>query len=298
MSPGRPPRLKHRLEYALFAGAVALGLRLSDTGADRLGAALGRLGYRLGIRRAVVERHLALAFPDRDQRWIRPTARACYEHVGREALAMLRLAGTTPETIRRRVSARGIDRLQAALAEGRGAVIVSGHLGNWEIGAAVLAVHGIPIDVVVQRQANPLFDRAIVNARERLGVRVIDRRHATQRALRSLREARAVAFVSDQNAGRSGAFVPFFGRPASTHRGAALLAIRTGAPLFLAYLRRAGAGYQGFVEPIEIDRSGDTHAAVERLTAAFTAALETAVRQAPEQYFWHHRRWKTRPPGE
>src|SRR5690606_10745319 len=99
------------------------------------------------------------------------------------------------------------------------------------------------------------------------------------------------------NAGRSGVFVPFFGRPASTHRGAALLAIRTGAPLFLAYLRRAGAGYEGFVEPVTAERGGDLDAAVERLTAAFTRALEAAIRQSPEQYFWHHRRWKTAPPA-
>jgi KDO2-lipid IV(A) lauroyltransferase len=294
------PSLAHRAEYALFAGATAVGRRVSDARAARLGAALGRLGYRpLGIRRRLVEEHIRRAFPDRGEDWVRRTAAAAYAHLGREALAMLRMAAVTPDDLRARTTVAGFERFEQALHEGHGVVIVAGHLGNWEIGAALLAARGVPIDIVAQRQSNPLFDRAMLRTRERLGVGVIERSRAAKLALRALRAGRAVAFGSDQNAGRNGVFVPFFGRPASTHRGAALMAVRTGAPVFLAVpLRTPDGRYHMRLQEIETDRTGESDAAVFRLTAAFTAALEAAVRAAPDQYLWHHRRWKTRPREE
>lgn len=130
-------------------------------------------------------------------------------------------------------------------------------------------------------------------------MRPIDRRRAPQLALRSLRAGRIVAFVADQDARGSGVFVPFFGRPASTHRGPALLALRAGSPLFLGYgIRLAPGRFLGHLERVEVDRGGEIDVAVDRLTAAFTAKLEEAIRRAPDQYFWHHRRWKTRPREE
>jgi KDO2-lipid IV(A) lauroyltransferase len=296
----RTPTLAHRAEYALFAGAVAIGRRMGDGPAARFGAFLGRLGYRpLGIRRRLTEAHIRAAFPDRDERWVRRTAAAAYAHLGREALATLRMVGLPAREILARTAVDGLESLEQAIRGGRGVVLVAGHLGNWEIGAAALAARGVAIDVVAQRQSNPLFDRAIVRARERLGIGVIERSRAPRQALRSLRAGRAVAFASDQNAGRAGVFVPFFGRLASTHRGAAVLALRTGAPVFLALpLRGLDGGYLVRLQEIRADRAGDADEAVHRLTAAFTAALEAAVRAAPDQYLWLHRRWKTRPPEE
>jgi KDO2-lipid IV(A) lauroyltransferase len=292
--------LAHRAEYALFAGAVAIGRRVSEPAAARLGAFLGQLAYRpFGFRRRIVEDNLRRAFPDRDLEWVRLTAAASYEHFARETLAQLRTTHLTTAEVLERTTFEGWEELQAAARAGRGVVIVAGHLGNWEIGAAAVAARGMPTDVVVQRQSNPLFDRAIVQSRAGIGLGIIDRRHAPRLALRSLRAGRSVAFVSDQDAGRDGVFVPFFGRLASTHRGAALMAIRTGAPLFLGVPLRVAAGrYSIRVREIRTDRSGQLDDAVQRLTAAYTELLETAIRSAPDQYLWLHRRWKTRPPEE
>lgn len=294
------PSLAHRAEYVLFAGAIAVGRRVSEPIAARLGAFVGRLGYRpLGVRRRLVEDQIRRAFPDRDDAWVRRIAVASYGHLGREAIAMLRMASLTREQLLDRTSIEGYEGFEEAVRAGRGVVIVAGHLGNWEIGAAMLAARGVPIDIIAQRQTNPLFDRSIVDTRRRLGVGVIERGRAPKLALKALRGGRAVAFGSDQNAGKSGLFVPFFGRLASTHRGAALMALRTGAPMFLAVpLRMPEGTYRMRLHPLEADRSGDPDEAVYRLTAAFTAALEVAVRSAPEQYLWQHRRWKTRPPEE
>lgn len=295
------PTLAHWAEYLLLKGVIGVSGVLGEGGAARLGGALGRLAYRpLGIRRELVESQLRVSFPERDEGWIRATAMAAYAHLGREGLAMLRLAALSPAAVRARTELEGLERLQEALGGGRGVVLVTGHLGNWEIGGAALAVRGVPMDVVAQRQSNPLFDRLVVETRERLGLRVIPREQATRQGLRSLRAGRVVALVADQDANQAGAFVPFFGRLASTHRGPAMLALRTGAPLFvgLGMIRTPAGGYRARIEEVVVDREGEVGDVVERLTAAFTARLEAGVRAAPEQYFWQHRRWKSSPPEE
>jgi Kdo2-lipid IVA lauroyltransferase/acyltransferase len=299
MSDERRPTLMHRLEQTLFMGAVQASRVLGDGAAARFGSGLGRLGYfPLKFRRELVEKHLRRAFPDRDAEWIRATARAAYAHLGREAIATIRLARMTREDVLARTTVIGLDAFKQSLAQGKGLVLASGHIGNHEIGAAALSARGIPLDLVVQRQANPLFDAALIASRERLGLGVIDRFQATRLAIKALRGGRAVAFAADQNAGKAGIFVPFFGHLASTHRGAALFAVKTEAPLFLGTSLRTGNRYEVTLQPVEVDRTGDLEDVVYRLTVAFTQKLETVVRAAPEQYLWLHRRWKTRPPEE
>jgi KDO2-lipid IV(A) lauroyltransferase len=151
---------------------------------------------------------------------------------------------------------------------------------------------------VVQRQRNPLFDEALIASRRSLGHGVIDRIKATRLAIKALRRGHAVAFAADQNAGKAGIFVPFFGRLASTHRGAALFAVKTGAPLFLGTSLRRENGYEVRLQRVDVPRDGALDDVVYQLTVAFTARLEAVVREAPEQYLWLHRRWKTRPPEE
>jgi KDO2-lipid IV(A) lauroyltransferase len=295
----RKPTLLDRLEYALFRAALAAANRGSEAAAERWGERLGRLGYRpLRIRRAVVEDHLHHAFPERSTDWIAATAEAAYAHLGRELMAMLRLSRLTAEDITARVRHEvGLDAFHKAYERGHGIVLVGGHFGNWEIGAASLAARGYPVDAIYQPQRNPLFDAAMVEVRRRLGLNLIPRSTASKVALQRLREGRVVAFVADQNAGRSGVFVPFFGRLASTHRGAALMAVRSGAPLFFGAPIRRGEHYLAITQEIATPRADELGEVVHRLTADYTACLENLVRQWPEQYFWHHRRWKTRPPG-
>lgn len=292
--------IRHRAEYALFLLAAGVARLLTDATAAALGAALGRFAYRpIGIRRRVVEEQIARAFPHHDADWIRRTALAAYIHLGREAVALLRLVSLGPEDVVRLTRFEGFERLREVLDTGGGLVLVTGHLGNWEIAGASVAARGVPMDAVAQRQANPLFDRAITRVRQRFGIRMIDRRDAAGPALRALRAGRVVGFLADQDARGSGVFVPFFGRPASTHRGPALLALRARVPLFLGTLERLPTGaYRAVVEEISVQRDGPLEEAVERLTAAFTRRLEATIQRIPEQYFWHHRRWKTEPRAE
>jgi KDO2-lipid IV(A) lauroyltransferase len=291
-------RTKHYLEYAAFRAVLAGSDALGAERAARVGARLGRLGYPLGIKRTVVEENLRIAFPDAVPAERERIARASYEHLGRETMVMLRLAGMSKADVIARTSTVNEDAAAAAVERGRGVVVVAGHLGNWEIGAAMMAARGYPVDVIAKRAANPLFYRNVLSARERLGVGVIDFQRATRQALQSLRRGRAVAFAADQHAGRAGLWVPFFGRPASTYRGPAIMALRTGAAMFLSIPVRLPDGtYRITLEEIAVEPSGDMDADVLTLTRAWTARLEAAVRANPEQYVWQHRRWRAPPAG-
>jgi KDO2-lipid IV(A) lauroyltransferase len=266
------------------------------------GAALGWVaGSLLRIRRDVADANLRLAFPDRSSAWRRRVARASYAHLGREAATMFRMAGMDPQAVVARTDVEGLEELREALTEGRGAVLLTGHLGSWEMGGAAVAARGIPVVGVAKPMANRRFDADLTAARERLGMEIVDTGAAPKRALLALSEGRVVGLVADQNAGRHGLFVPFFGSPASTHRGPALFAVRAGAPLFIgSCIRLPGAEqrYRIRMERVPSPATGDAERDVLLLTEAHTAVLERAVREAPEQYFWQHKRWKTRPEPE
>lgn len=295
----RRPTLAHRLEYGLFAVASSLLNALPRRTALALGAAVGRLGYSLlRIRRDVVEQNLRIAFPDRDDAWIRSTAREAYAHLGREMVEMLRAARRGRDAVLGNTVIEGEDLLRAALEEGRGAVLLTGHFGNWEMSAGAFGSRGYPVDVLIQRQRNPLFDRAIIDARHGIGMELIDRGLATRTGLKTLRDNRILAVAGDQNTRKGGVFLPFFGRPASTSRGFAILAARAGAPILTMMGTRRSDGRLHIVVRRLADAIGRGGPSTNDVVQAFLNELERAIRAAPEQYFWHHRRWKTRPPEE
>ena len=298
----RRPTLAHRVEYLLFRSVTLVLGVLPERVASGVGAALGVvLGRILRIRRDVVEEHVRLAFPDESEAWRRRIVDQSYVHLGREAVVFFRMAGAAPEDIRARTRVVGFEAVKQAAAEGRGIVGITGHLGNWEMSAAAVVAHGVPLDAVAKEMANPLFDRALNDTRRRLGVEVVDMMDAPRRVLGNLRlGGRMQGLLADQNAHRGGIFVPFFGKLAATVRGPAVFAIRTGAPVFMVSAIRdsgPGGGYVVSFDPIEYSVTGDMEADVLALTRAHVSALEGLVRAAPEQYFWVHKRWKKRPEG-
>ncbi|MDE2979944.1 MAG: lysophospholipid acyltransferase family protein [Gemmatimonadota bacterium] len=296
-------RFRHRLEFALVRVVAAVCGGLPAVVADRAGALLGWVAARVGRPRwGVVMSQLRLAFPDATEGWRRTVGRRSYAHFGREAVAMFRLAGASRAEILKRTRLVGRELLEKAAREGRGVMVVSGHLGNWEVGAAGVVARGFPMDIIVARQRNRHFDRYLTRARERLGVGVIPRGDAPRGALASLKAGRVVGLMGDQDARAAGVFVDFFGRPASTARGPAVLSMRAGVVLatFCA-IRLPGwrPRYEVRIEAVpEVEPGIDRAAAVMTLTRAFTSRLEEQVRKQPCQYFWHHRRWKTPPPEE
>ena len=295
------PSFAHRAEYAAIRGAVAAMERLSFRRAGAIGERIGRFGYRpLGIRRAVVERQLAAAFPDLGSAEIERIARAAYANLGRTSVETAILPSySSRQIIELFEEVNGWDIIEDLMSRGMGLIVVTGHLGNWELGGAYVAARGLPIDAVARHMANPLFDRYLTATRQRIGMSVVHDEEAVRRVPRSLRAGRIVAFLVDQGAvGLASTWVPFFGRYAKTPRGPAVFALRLGAPMvFGAVVRLPRGRFQLNFEHIETHGTGDREADVDRIVADYTATLERWVRRAPEQYFWHHRRWKHQRPG-
>ena len=293
--------LQHRAEYAALRTLVgALGVLPWDSAA-RVGALVGAFGYRpLGVRRQVVERQIAGAFPELTRAQVTELARRSYEHLGRSAIETALLPDLGRAGVLRLVSeVENWDAMERAQSRGKGLIIVAGHLGNWELSAAYMAARGVPIDVIVRKMGNPLFDKYLNQTRKEIGMNVVYDAQAVRHTPRALRDGRAVGFVADQGVlGLASTFVPFFGRPAKTPRGAGVFALRFGAPVvFVAALRKPDGSYLVGFEEIPVIETGDREKDVDGVVLRFTQVLEKWVRRAPEQYFWHHRRWRRQPPG-
>jgi Kdo2-lipid IVA lauroyltransferase/acyltransferase len=273
---------------------------LSWDAACAIGENLGALGYRpLGIRKRVVEGQIAAAFPELDHRGVVDLARASYRHLGRTFVETALLDTLGADGIQRLVeNVEGWDAVEDVMGKGNGAIMVTGHVGNWELAGAYVAARGIPLDAIARGMANPLFDAYVTRTREEIGMTIIHDSDAVKRTPRSLRAGRAVAFVADQGVkGLASTFVPFFGRPAKTPRGAAVFALRFQVPvLFVVALRQPNGRFRVIVERIEARETGDRESDVDSIVARFTERLEHSVRVEPAQYFWQHRRWKRQPP--
>ena len=298
------PRLvvfRHRAEFAALRAALAGLGALPWRWATAIGAALGRAGYRpLGIRRAVVLEQIAAAFPEWSAERVHAVAVASYASLGRTTIEAALLPALGADGVRGLFAdVESWEVLDAARAEGRGVILVTGHLGNWEVGGAYIAVRGVPIDGIARQQENPLFDHFLTRTRERLGLRVVWDGEAVRRTPRALHAGHVVAFLVDQGAaGLASTWVPFFGRLAKTPRGPAVFALRLGAPIvFGAALRRPDGRFRLVFERVPVAPTGDRERDIETIVAAYTATLERWVRQIPEQYFWQHRRWKYPPPA-
>jgi len=282
---------------ALLARAIAgtgraIGLLPASAGLA-LGEALGSAAHALlGTPRRLAREHVGLAFPELGAAARARIVRQTFRHAGRSfaELALLGKLSRRPDF----VTLEGREALDAALAEGRGAIVVTGHVGNWELLAATVAAEGYAITVVGRRVNDLRFNSLIVGFRRRAGLEVLSRdapRFVTQ-VREALARGRIVALLIDQDTRGAGVFVPFFGRPARTPPGPAVLALRARAPVLTVFIRRrSDGGHTIAFERIPVPARGrDT---VVALTARLTAAIETAIRSAPAEWVWWHRRWRS-----
>ena len=293
--------LKHRIEYLGVLWLAWIASRVSLKTLRKLGRSLGCWVFSVvRIRRQVTLDNLRQAFPDKDEREIVKLARATYEHFGMTMLESLKLLSMSREEVTEAIQILDDRALQQAKEAGRGAVMITGHMGNWEYLGAWVSINGFPATFMFQEQANPYVSRLIRTYRERMGMDVVPRGMALRSYLRALKQGRFVAAVADQDAGRNGIFVHFLGRPASTPTGPARFALKTGAPIIFSISYRDQSGHLfGQFETLNIEYDpGDEAVALRRIVEAYTRQLETWIRKYPEQWFWMHRRWKTQPERE
>lgn len=294
-----PPTFIHRLEYAAlraFSGALSV---LDVREASRAAGAFTELGYSpLGIRRGVTERQIGAAFPEWSADRVEEVARESYRNLGRVAIEATLLSRGTPKDVLALFAPSPTWSVAGdALAHGRGAIFVAGHLGNWELSGAYVAARGVPVHPIARGMSNPLSDAYFRRTRERLGMHIMHDQEAVRRVPRVLREGHAVGFLSDQATyGLASTYIPFFGRPAKTPRGAAVFALRGDYPVVMIHaVRQPDDRYEFVAEEIAVTHTGDRERDVDDVMLRFSQALERMVRKYPGQYFWQHRRWKYQP---
>ena len=249
--------------------------------------------------RDVAESNLKRALPELDSAARRRVRLGVYRNLGRVALALAKLPAWSERTILQHVDFSGLENFRAAEAKGSGVLLLTGHLGNWELGALAHGAVVGPISVMVRPIANPLVDRIVEARRSAHGNRVIAKRNSAREVLKALSAGGTVGILADQNAlPEDAVFVEFFGMPAAAHKGFAQLALRSGAAVVPAFARWDPASRRHVVEygpEIEIVRSGVAERDIEINTQRFQRALEEQVRANPDQWLWIHRRWKTQP---
>jgi KDO2-lipid IV(A) lauroyltransferase len=300
MARPRSP-VRDYLAYVAVRLVVCFVQMLSLPAAARLGRSLARLMYLLDRRhRLVADDNLRHAFPEladddaaRDR-----LVRGVYQHFATMLLLMIQLPRRFhAASWRGFVDGEQTAPLLAALLSGRPLLMVTGHFGNWELGGYSLGVFGFPSYAIARRIDNPHLDRFLARFRQRMGQTLLDKNEDYDEIVRALAGGGAVATLGDQDAGARGMFVDFFGRPASTHKAVAYLALEHDALMVVIGVPRVEPKLHRIlvadvIDPREYRDRGDAALA---MTIRFTSALEGLIRQYPEQYFWLHRRWKHQP---
>lgn len=300
----KPPfrtRLRRALRARLLGAMLSLGSLLPLRLALFLGRVAGHLAFRVARKqRALALEHLSAAYPEWPQEKQEAVARAVFEGLGEhlfENLAARAVERRLPEWVE--IPAEDRATLEAALEAGRGAVLATGHIGNWEIGARALAHRGYPLTAIARRSHDPGLQRVLERFRGRAGLEIVYRGspRAGIEILRALRGGRGLLLLVDQDLDVPGLHVPFFGRPAYSARAPAELALRRDAALLVGWIHRTrpGGPHRISIRRIEVQPTGDREADVRALTEAVQATLEAAIRTAPEQWVWFHRRWLRAP---
>jgi KDO2-lipid IV(A) lauroyltransferase len=275
----------------------AMSLRVGQT----LAAGLAWLVYRLDKRhRQVAFDNLKHAFPDRSDTEIDTLVRATFRHFCTLAVEIIHLPRCFhPNNWRKYVELPQGSTLLNQLLSGRPLMFVTGHFGNWELGGFILGALGFQTYAIARTLDNPFVDYFLrVKFREKTGQTILSKDDDYERITRVLAEGGVIATLADQDAGPRGLFVDFFGRPASTHKAVALLALEYKVPLAVIGTAKVGAPmkYAVVVEDVILPEDYDGRPdAVRQITQRFTSALERLARRYPEQYFWLHRRWKHQP---
>ena len=295
----RATRTLQRLLIRFLAGAAPVLARLPDSLVGAAGRTLGLLAYCAWARvRKVALSNLSDAYPEKTPRQVQALARSTFANWGCFVLEFLRLPAYSPEELHRRVTVEGREYAESALERRNGVILATGHLGCFEMGAAYAASEGYGVSVIVRYAKTQELTEGVTRLREKAGYRVLAYDARGFRAMRCLKNNEIVCILTDQDSGPNGTFVDFFGRPASTPPGPAILACRSGAALIPAWVVQERPGHHRIIlEPeIPLPSSHPTPEQVQSLTQEMTRRLEAIIRRYPDQWLWMHRRWKTQPP--
>lgn len=272
-------------------------------GAIFLGKQIARVAYHLhGRLRRVGLRNLALAMPELSLSQRRAIVKGVFVNLGRLLGEFSQFPKITRQNIPRLVEYDGFENYERASKRGRGVLMLTGHVGAWELCAFAQGAYEYPLSFLVRPLDNPRLDQLISRYRELSGNRTIDKNRAVRPVIEALRSGRDVGLLIDVNTlPDQGVFCDFFGIPACSTTGLAVFALRTEAPVvpgFLIWDERLKKHRLCFEPEIPLIRTGDFKEEVVLNTARFTKVIEDYARCYPDQWLWVHKRWHTRPEGE
>ncbi|MEM7577692.1 MAG: lysophospholipid acyltransferase family protein [Planctomycetota bacterium] len=284
------------LTSAIGAADVENNLRI----ASRLGSLLHRIDKR---HRQRGEAHIRMAFPHWPESRVSETCEGSLQHLVQLAIEAIQVPREINEDNwpQRVVLHENLAPALEVLNAPGPCIVLTGHLGNFEVLGYSMAVIGYDINAIARPLDNPLLSKWLYGIREAKGMTIIDKFNATDKMTAVLRRGGLLGFTADQNAGPRGTFVPFFGKLASTYKSIPLLALRYKCPVLCGYAHRVGPGFRyeiGAVDMFGPDDWTDQPDPQYYIAARFNRAFETMIRRKPEQYFWMHRRWKARPRYE
>ncbi len=295
--------MRRKLEY--FAVLLLIrGVGLLPRGPARwMGARIGVLAFlALQRLRQVGYRNLQIAFPNLSHTERTAILRAEYRSLGWQLAEFCQMRKYTPDNISGFIRYDGLSHYLAARDAGQGVLILTGHLGAWELSSFYHSLMGYPMSMVIRRLDNELVDRLVNDIRCQHGNKVVHKDDFARGLISAMRQGETVGILMDTNmTPPQGVFVDFFGTPACTASGMARVALKTGAavlPGFLLWEESSQSYVLHFGQQLELIRREDYEADIVANTALFTNVLEDYIRQYPQQWLWLHRRWKTRPEGQ
>lgn len=293
--------MKNYLEFIVFKFFVLLARLLPFKIVQRLGKLFGIFMFIfIPYRKKVALENLKKSFPEKSDEEIRRILKLAYVNLGITFFEFMGFANLKISDFDGFVKLENFDVVVEALKKGKGLILMSGHFGNWELGAIATGIKiGKPLNVIVKKQRNKFVDREINKWRCWFGNKVIPMEKAFRESLRILSEGGIVALLADQSAPKEGLYVNFLGRPASTFTGPAIMSIRTGAPIVMGFaIREGNYGYRIVFEKIDFTPSESEDENIIKLTQLHISMLEKYIRLYPDHWLWFHRRWKHQPPSE
>ena len=290
------------VESCLYAAVKGVGFLLQAmplSWALRCGWVFGALAAWLQPkRRALGLNQLVAALgPERPIEELEAISRRIFQQLGMAFVEVLRTPLMDEAYIDRWITIEGREHFERAVTAGRGAVLVTGHYGNWELINLTAGLKGYPVSVLARQQGLRRLYELLNRYRESKGCRVISKGMAVRAMIRQLQQGEVVGILADQDAGFRGVLAPFFGRLASTATGPIALALQVGCPVIPVFIRRTGGPRHTLTlePPLTLQHSGRLEEDVRAGVAAYLQVLERAVRRAPDQWLWMHRRWKSSP---